>query len=130
MRPDSARFVDCQHGVDVKAFKGKGARDLLSSYQKTVDGMYELAASTKSVAARSMLLVVHRRAGTGQASLRWRMNYGGWRHVKWGDALVEGLLDRMSVDWRSFYVASNGMAVELNKQEMSLRQQIRSLRAE
>lgn len=124
----SASGPGCQHGVDTKAFKGKAAcaREVEQQHEQVVAAMVDLAKSTKLVQVKWFFLEVHRRAQTGQTSLRWRMRYGRWRHVQWEDKELQAVLKQMSPDWRDFYAEVNRRAVELNQKDQRLRQELRS----
>lgn len=119
---------DCQHGVDIKALKGKDAREVERLYEATIADMLELANTTKSVRTNAYVLEIHRRAKTGQVSLRWRESFGGWCHVKWEDENLQQGLMKMAPDWRSFYSNINENAARLNEREKALRMELRSLR--
>ena len=87
----SGSATACQHDADtkaLKAFTGRGRAGqgdlcwLEASLVRVHAEMAELARASKTVRGRSFYLSVHRRATSGQQSLRWR-SMGTNRHLPW-----------------------------------------------
>lgn len=109
-----------QHHVDLKAFKGRGARRRKMKAQAAVDKVHEdmrrLAAATKSIKGKSFYLAVHTRGGTGQLSLRWRRaGTTNTSHIAWNE--LDDFMAPLPRDLVRWYQTVNDMAVVLNVQE-------------
>lgn len=110
-----------QHGVDGKAFKGKG--EVVAQLKAIHEAMGALSGESKDVPGKTVFLELHRRHQTGQVSLRWRAAFGNWRHLDWAD--VQGLLQGRPLEWVEFYARLQSQAEVLNAREIEARQAVR-----
>lgn len=121
---------DCQHGVDTKAFKGRGAlrdvRDVSADVDKVRGEMEALVTLSMREPGLPLRLSVHFRSSSGQWSLRWRSTGVVGKHVSWEDAeLIAGAMPIAAAQW---YADMTDRARLLNQNEMELRAQLRSAR--
>jgi len=125
----------CQQGGDVKGFKGRGAHRAVSEAWHEVDSIHAAMAQlvqeakdlARDVAERVLDLAVHRRSGTQQQSLRWRVPGSGGKHI--GLDQVEPLLALCSQHVRQRYIWLTERARGLNEQEKRARSQLRRARS-
>jgi len=119
-----------QHGVDRKAFKGRGGRRRFAAAKAAVDTVHDdmrkLAAATKSIKAKRIYLAIHVRSATGQMSLRWRRaGTTNTSHIAW-HALDE-MLTALPPDLVQWYRKVNALAIALNGDEKHARAVLRHL---
>jgi hypothetical protein len=122
---------DCQQCVDTKAFKaftGRGRAGLVDVRRLEADlgrihaAMDELARASKTVPGRSFYLSVHRRANTGQHSLRWR-NAVDNRHLPWDR--MPGLFALQLPALAAWYVTFQARIETVNREECAARLALR-----
>lgn len=109
-----------QHGVDRKAFKGRGAVRRMLKARRAVDkvhsDMRSLAEATKSIKNRTFYLAIHSRGATGQLSLRWRRaGVSDTSHISWDD--LDSYLCKLPDELAHWYQVVNRLALGLNAQE-------------
>jgi hypothetical protein len=122
----------CQHQVDAKAFTGRGAQRRLREARQRVDSVHremeQLARLSRALPGRVMYLCVHRRARTGQATLRWRQAGALAPHLPWPQ--VTRLLLACAPALADWYRAMNAAVRRLNGAEKQARASLRSARFE
>ena len=117
----------CQHGVDVKAFTGRGSkaptlrhlRQARADVEGVLTEMAALVALTLQVPGHPMYLCLHRRASSGQTALRWRRSGAVARHLSW--AQVEAAIRAMPPAYATWYAQVDEAARGLNAREMAAR---------
>lgn len=121
---------DCQHGVDTKAFKGRGAlrdvRDVAADVDKVRAEMEALVVLSMREPGLPLRLSVHFRSSSDQWSLRWRSMGVAGKHVSWQEAkAIAGAMPIAAAKW---YADMTDRALLLNQSEMALRAQLRAAR--
>jgi hypothetical protein len=126
-RPGGPSSGPCQHGVDAKAFTGRGAARRLREAQEAVDNirhdMQEIAAATNAVECKTFYLCVHRRDATQQHSLRWRATGASASHLNLCE--MPGLFDQCPFDAAQWYRKAHALALDLNAREIKARAELR-----
>jgi hypothetical protein len=121
----------CQHGVDIKGFKGKGAsRDFLAARDAVDDlvrQMMELAQRSRERPIRWLVLCVHRRSSSGQVCLRWRGTGYLAKHVPWGQ--VGEYIKDAHFNERQWYEQADTLVQRLNYQMIAARFKLKQMRA-
>ncbi len=120
----------CQSGVDAKAFTGRGGLSELRHQVDLLDRiearMAELSKLSKTGGLLDVYLMLHRRARTGYAFLRWREVGGGKRHLSW-DAL-----DDRAFEWDSrtkqWLAQMTAQAQQLNEEHLVVRDELARIR--
>lgn len=84
-----------------------------------------LARVTSTVTGRTFYLAVHRRAASGQWSLRWRSMGVQGGHIAWSE--VEGHFDRLPPQLKGWYRRINARALSLNADEQRARASLRAV---
>ena len=127
----SGSATACQHDADtkaLKAFTGRGRAGqgdlcwLEASLVRVHAEMAELARASKTVRGRSFYLSVHRRAMSGQQSLRWR-SMGTNRHLPWTS--MPALFALQLAPIAQWYVELQTRIVDLNYEECVVRSALR-----
>lgn len=120
----------CQSGVDAKAFTGRGGLSELRHQVDLLDQiearMAELNKASKTGGLIDVYLMVHRRAKTGYAFLRWREVGGAKRHLSW-DALEDraAAWDARTQRWLAQMTAQ---AQQLNDEHLRVRDELARIR--
>ena len=83
-----------------------------------------LARVTSTVTGRTFYLAVHRRAASGQWSLRWRSMGVRGGHIAWSE--IEDYFDRLSPQLKGWYRKINARAISLNADEQRARASVRA----
>lgn len=84
-----------------------------------------LARITSTVGGRTFYLAVHRRAASGQWSLRWRSMGVQGGHIAWSE--IEGYFDRLPPQLKGWYRRINARALSLNADEQRARASLRAV---
>ncbi|MBW8833373.1 MAG: hypothetical protein JF606_29165 [Burkholderiales bacterium] len=125
----------CQHGVDVKAFTGKGTPRAVRLATKAVDDIHarmrNLALDSVKLGKKVLYLTVHMRSQTNQHSLRWRgyVVVGGrgvYKHLTWDEAAqrIEQQPYALQVQLQLW----NAQARDLNQAEQVARTELKRVR--
>lgn len=125
----------CQHGVDVKAFTGKGTPRTVRLATKAVDGIHarmrDLAQDSVKLGKKVLYLTVHMRSQTNQHSLRWRgyVVVGGrgvYKHLTWDEAAQR--IGQQPYALQVQLQLWNAQARELNQAEQVARTELKRVR--
>jgi hypothetical protein len=120
--------TSCQQSVDAKAFKGRGAQRALLDARAAVDKVHaemaELVKLTQAVPGKLVRLCIHRRQGTGQASLRWRAVGVDAVHLAWDE--MEERFAAQGPQVAGWYRKVDRLARELNEREKRARAGLKS----
>jgi hypothetical protein len=124
--------MPCQQRVDAKAFTGRGTLRRIRDAHERVDSLHRemaaLAGLTLAIPGRAMYLCLHRRAATGQVSLRWRQSGALAPHIAWPE--VARLLLGYPPAMAAWYGAVNVTVRRLNANEQQARAALRAARSE
>lgn len=120
----------CQSGVDAKAFTGRGGLSELRHQVDLLDRietrMSALSTASKTGGLVDVYLMLHRRAKTGYAFLRWREVGGAKRHLSW-----DALQDR-AAGWeartRLWLTQMTAQAQQLNDEHLQVRDELGRIR--